>query len=120
MMAFPDEYHLNTLDALLASCVALQPGVKVHSILSTLMERLASYAEAADEPVAAMQTSHAFDCFLAAARTAGQKYASARGVRAWESGAGRADDGTWATRFRTIETRTAPCSPRTLSTNPVG
>jgi vacuolar protein sorting-associated protein 35 len=44
---FPDEYHLATLEALLAACSELQPGVDVKAILVALMARLAAHAAAA-------------------------------------------------------------------------
>ena len=36
-----DEFHLGTLQALLGALPQLQPGVRVHSVLSLLMDRLA-------------------------------------------------------------------------------
>ena len=41
IQCFPDEFHLGTLDALLGTLPQLQPGVKVHVILSSLLDRLA-------------------------------------------------------------------------------
>lgn len=41
IMGFPDEFHLATLDQLLGALPALQPGVKVHAVMGSLMERLA-------------------------------------------------------------------------------
>lgn len=45
---FPDEFHLQTLETLLAVCPQLQPNVKVGGVLAGLMTRLAKYA--ADVP----------------------------------------------------------------------
>lgn len=36
-----DEFHLGTLQLLLGALPQLQPGVRVHSVLSLLMDRLA-------------------------------------------------------------------------------
>lgn len=36
-----DEFHLGTLQALLGALPQLQPGVRVHTVLSLLMDRLA-------------------------------------------------------------------------------
>ena len=44
MQGFPDDFHLGTLEVLLGACPELAPGVKVHLIMSSLMERLARYA----------------------------------------------------------------------------
>ncbi|XP_030541533.1 vacuolar protein sorting-associated protein 35B isoform X2 [Rhodamnia argentea] len=44
IQVFPDEYHLQTLEALLGSCSQLQPTVDVKMLLSQLMERLSNYA----------------------------------------------------------------------------
>jgi vacuolar protein sorting-associated protein 35 len=45
---FPDEFHLQTLETLLAVCPQMQSTVKVGSVLAGLMSRLAKYA--ADVP----------------------------------------------------------------------
>ena len=44
IQVFPDEFHLETLDALLKTLPQLQPTVKVHQSLSSLISRLAAYA----------------------------------------------------------------------------
>ena len=46
---FPDDFHLATLDTLLTTCSELQPGVKVFLIMSSLMDRLAAYAQGAQQ-----------------------------------------------------------------------
>jgi hypothetical protein len=38
--AFPDEFHLRTLDTLLAACPELNVNVGIHSIMGGLMNRL--------------------------------------------------------------------------------
>ncbi|GAB4852552.1 Vacuolar protein sorting-associated protein 35B [Ancistrocladus abbreviatus] len=49
IQVFPDEYHLQTLDILLAACPQLQPTVDIKTVLSQLMERLSNYAAASPE-----------------------------------------------------------------------
>lgn len=44
IQGFPDRFHLGTLEALLAVLPQLQPGVKVHTVMAALMDRLAKYA----------------------------------------------------------------------------
>jgi len=63
IMGFPDEYHLGTLTTLLDALPALvQPGVKLHTIMASLLDRLAAYVstggEAAKQQIVA---SEAFD-----------------------------------------------------------
>lgn len=43
IQVFPDEFHLETLDALLSTLPQLQPTVKVHQSLSALIARLVSF-----------------------------------------------------------------------------
>jgi len=47
IQGFPDECHLRTLPALLAALPELQPGVRVHLILGSLLDRLARCAHLA-------------------------------------------------------------------------
>ena len=49
---FPDEFHLGTLEVLLGACPELQPGVRVHVVMASLMDRLSRFA-AQDSAVAA-------------------------------------------------------------------
>ncbi|XP_028055371.1 vacuolar protein sorting-associated protein 35B-like isoform X5 [Camellia sinensis] len=49
IQVFPDEYHLQTLEALLGACPQLQPAVDVKTVLSRLMERLSNYAASSPE-----------------------------------------------------------------------
>ena len=44
IQAFPDDYHLNTLEPLLEACTQLMPAVDVKGILINLMDRLSNYA----------------------------------------------------------------------------
>lgn len=46
---FPDEYHLNTLDQLLAAIARLNPHVDMKKIVIGLMDRLAAYAQRESE-----------------------------------------------------------------------
>lgn len=41
IQVFPDAFHLGTLGALLDALPELQPGVKVHTVMGSLMDRLA-------------------------------------------------------------------------------
>ena len=45
---FPDEFHLQTLNAFLQSCAELQENVNVKNIIIALIDRLAMYAHRAD------------------------------------------------------------------------
>ncbi|KAG2449014.1 hypothetical protein HYH02_005768 [Chlamydomonas schloesseri] len=47
IQGFPDRFHLGTLESLLGVLPQLQPGVKVHSVMAALMDRLARYASSA-------------------------------------------------------------------------
>ncbi|CAI0435595.1 unnamed protein product [Linum tenue] len=44
IQVFPDEYHLQSLETLLAACPHLQPTVDVKTVLSQLMDRFSNYA----------------------------------------------------------------------------
>ncbi|KAG4146893.1 hypothetical protein ERO13_D05G187900v2 [Gossypium hirsutum] len=44
IQVFPDEYHLQTLEMLLAACPQVQPTVDIKTVLSRLMDRLSKYA----------------------------------------------------------------------------
>lgn len=43
-MSFPDKYHVYTLQQLLDTCLLLQPGVEIDSILSLLIQRISEHA----------------------------------------------------------------------------
>jgi len=47
---FPDEFHLHTLDQILAATARLNPHVNIKAIVIGLMDRLASYAAREAEP----------------------------------------------------------------------
>ncbi|GIL81964.1 hypothetical protein Vretimale_1517 [Volvox reticuliferus] len=47
IQGFPDRFHLGTLETLLGVLPQLQPGVKIHSVMAALMDRLAKYAASA-------------------------------------------------------------------------
>jgi hypothetical protein len=55
IQGFPDEFHLGALEPLLATLPQLQLGVKVHVILSSLLDRLAKLPP---------PPSHDFGCFF--------------------------------------------------------
>jgi len=63
IQVFPDEFHLQTLETLLAVCPQLQPTVKVGGVLAGLMTRLAKYAAEVPEVVPTFQTAKAFGKF---------------------------------------------------------
>lgn len=42
---FPDEFHLQTLNAFLESCAQLQPGVNVKNVIISLVDRLATFSQ---------------------------------------------------------------------------
>ena len=44
VQGFPDDFHLGTLGALLGCLPQLSPGVKVHLVLASLLDRLARYS----------------------------------------------------------------------------
>lgn len=44
IQGFPDAFHLGTLDALLSALPDLQPGVKLHAVMASLLDRLAKWA----------------------------------------------------------------------------
>lgn len=48
LQVFPDEFHLQTLNAFLQSCAELQEAVNVKNIIIALIDRLAMYAHRAD------------------------------------------------------------------------
>lgn len=52
IQVFPDEFHLLTLNELLASLADVVQGVNVHSILTSLMDRLGNYVVALREGTA--------------------------------------------------------------------
>jgi len=50
IQVFPDQMHIATLETFLNTCTQLQAGVKVKSIMVNLMDRLANFAQACNEP----------------------------------------------------------------------
>lgn len=59
IQAFPDDYHLRTLEAILQTCGQLQGAVNIKSILVSLIDRLANYASANTIPA----EIHIFEIF---------------------------------------------------------
>lgn len=67
IQAFPDEFHLRTLDTLLAACPELNVNVGIHSIMGGLMNRLAKYAKGQkDSEGATFQEVAAFEKLITA------------------------------------------------------
>jgi len=58
--AFPDDFHVGTLEALLGALPQLQPGVKLASVMGSLLERLASYASREPSVVNELDKAGAF------------------------------------------------------------
>ncbi|KAK9309665.1 hypothetical protein QLX08_000861 [Tetragonisca angustula] len=48
IQVFPDEFHLQTLNAFLKSCAELQNGVNVKNIIISLIDRLAAFSQRSD------------------------------------------------------------------------
>lgn len=48
IQVFPDEFHIQTLNAFLKSCAELEAGVNVKNIVISLMERLAAFSQRSD------------------------------------------------------------------------
>jgi len=63
IQVFPDEFHLQTLETLLAVCPQMQATVKVGGVLAGLMTRLAKYAADVPEVVPQFQAEDAFGKF---------------------------------------------------------
>ena len=47
--AFPDDFHLRTLEPFLGACAQLQPGVQIKVILVSLLDRLADFASKGEQ-----------------------------------------------------------------------
>lgn len=50
IQGFSDEFHLGTLEALLATIPQLQPGVRLAALMASLMERLAKFVGSGNQP----------------------------------------------------------------------
>ncbi len=50
LQVFPDEFHLQTLNAFLKSCADLHQNVNVKNIIIALIDRLAMFAHRGDGP----------------------------------------------------------------------
>jgi vacuolar protein sorting-associated protein 35 len=74
--AFPDDCHVGTLEALLGALPQLQPGVKLASVMGSLLERLASYASREPSVVKELDTAGAFSKMSAAATKSIQEHPS--------------------------------------------
>ncbi|KAI4339940.1 hypothetical protein MLD38_024823 [Melastoma candidum] len=60
IQVFPDDYHLQTLEALLGACSQLQPAVDVKLLLSQLMDRLSKHAASTPEILPEFLKAEAF------------------------------------------------------------
>ncbi|KAL6778260.1 VPS35 [Auxenochlorella protothecoides x Auxenochlorella symbiontica] len=74
ILAFPDDFHLGTLGTLLDALPGLQPGVKVATVLSSLLDRLASYAGANPTAVGQMTEQDAFGTLAGVALRVTQRH----------------------------------------------
>lgn len=64
IQAFPDEYHINTLEKLLTTCATImQNGVDIKTIFIRLMERLAEYASNEEENIGQLSDLDLFTMF---------------------------------------------------------
>eukprot|EP01116_Phalansterium_solitarium_P025591 TRINITY_DN9862_c0_g2_i1.p1 TRINITY_DN9862_c0_g2~~TRINITY_DN9862_c0_g2_i1.p1 ORF type:complete len:802 (-),score=347.22 TRINITY_DN9862_c0_g2_i1:1227-3578(-) len=72
IQAFPDEFHLKTLEKLLSACAALQPTVNIKTILGGLIDRLANFFRSQGSD--ADQTVHVFNIFNANIQTVVQSH----------------------------------------------
>jgi vacuolar protein sorting-associated protein 35 len=64
---FPDNFHVGTLEALLGALPQLEPGVKLASVMGSLLERLASYASQEPSIIKELDATGAFSKMSAAA-----------------------------------------------------
>ena len=51
IQAFPDEFHLHTLESLLDTITQLNPSVDIKNIYISLMERLSKFASSPDSNI---------------------------------------------------------------------
>mmetsp|Transcript_9914 Transcript_9914/g.32483 ORF Transcript_9914/g.32483 Transcript_9914/m.32483 type:complete len:794 (+) Transcript_9914:2-2383(+) len=61
IQVFPSEFHLQTLSQLTSTCASLQANVKVASVISGLMTRLAAFAVSSSEVLAEFDKVGAFN-----------------------------------------------------------
>jgi vacuolar protein sorting-associated protein 35 len=71
---FPDDFHVGTLDVLLGALPQLQPGVKLATVMGSLLERLAIYASNSTEIVAQLDATDAFTKMRKAAASAVEEH----------------------------------------------
>ena len=70
IMSFPDKYHVHTLEQLLDTCLLLQPGVEIDSILSLMVHRITEHASSNPNTLPITDRS-AFTMLLSTARECG-------------------------------------------------
>ncbi|DBA95664.1 hypothetical protein WJX82_011441 [Trebouxia sp. C0006] len=73
IQGFPDEFHVSTLDVLLGALPELQGSVKVHVILASMLDRLASYATTDESVLETYSQADAFSKLSAAATKVAQQ-----------------------------------------------
>ncbi|KAL3144750.1 hypothetical protein ABBQ38_001871 [Trebouxia sp. C0009 RCD-2024] len=74
IQGFPDEFHVSTLDVLLGALPELQGSVKVHVILASMLDRLASYATTDESVLELYSKADAFNKLSAAATAVAQQH----------------------------------------------
>jgi hypothetical protein len=70
IMSFPDKYHVHTLQQLMDTCLLLQPGVEIDSILSLLIQRISEHASS-NPTTKPITDRSAFNLLLSTARDCG-------------------------------------------------
>lgn len=70
IMSFPDKYHVHTLEQLLDTCLLLQPGVEIDSILSLMVHGISEHA-ASNPSTLPITNRSAFTMLLSTARECG-------------------------------------------------
>ncbi|KAJ1527070.1 hypothetical protein ONE63_008611 [Megalurothrips usitatus] len=63
IQVFPDEFHLQTLNAFLESCAQLQPGVNVKNVIISLVDRLATFSQRTESSGGIPNDVKLFDIF---------------------------------------------------------
>jgi vacuolar protein sorting-associated protein 35 len=63
IQAFPDDFHLKTLETILEACTQLQPTVDIKSVFINLMDRLSNYAGESQGDLEIVQEKDIFSLF---------------------------------------------------------
>lgn len=72
IQVFPDEFHLQTLDLLLAGMGQVQSGVKVHAVIGGLLTRLADFARTSPDAHKLFSETGAVDVLRVACKKIGE------------------------------------------------